>query len=336
MYSTANMGLTSWDQQQDDFNHTQLNGNWVALDQHDHSNGRGVQVSTPGIAAQAITSPLIANGAVGNPQLAAGAVGTSNIQASAITTALIATGAVTSASIANGAVTFTDLDPNVISLGSVMLWYRGPGQATTPGGGWEIMDGRPWSSITNSLGLSAGNIPDMRGVFAQGADINAVVGPGIGVTGGSNTANLAHNHNVNPHTHSIAPHFHVINNDGSHMHLWQGGLHMASRTNSFAMGLFIEDAAIPPAFHQNTFYSMYIQNLLSNPTWFQKLPGGGTQQLNDGGADMDNAGIHNHGGVTQASPRYSTDPATGTTDTQLSNVSTVPANVGLLFIMRCR
>src|SRR5665213_1572706 len=228
------MNLIVWDQLDDDFSHLQLSADLVALDVHDHSAGRGVRINTPGIALQAITTPLIADGAVTNAKLADNAVATANLQDASVTHAKIAPGAITGDDIANNTIGYTQLDVNVMPLGSVVLWWRPTGSANVPGGNWEIMDGRLWSGITNSLGLSTGNIPDMRGAFARGADVNGSVAPGVGVASGAATTNLAHSHNVAAHAHDTPTHSHLIPVDGNHSHTFLSGLHVWSRQNTVA------------------------------------------------------------------------------------------------------
>jgi len=58
--NTPNMGLATWNLLLDPYNFTQLATNWLRLDQHDHTGGRGVQIPMGGIAP----------GAVGPAQLA--------------------------------------------------------------------------------------------------------------------------------------------------------------------------------------------------------------------------------------------------------------------------
>lgn len=357
MYTTQFMGLTSWDLITDYFDHTEMDTNWKAIDQHDHSAGKGLQINTGGIANNAITTGLIAPQAVTNAQLADNAVATNNIQNQAVTNSQLGVGSVYGNVIPDGAITQPMLDPNVIPLGFIAMWWRPSGSATVPGGGWEIMDGRPWSAITNSFGLSTGNIPDMRGYFAQGADITGANAPGIGMTGGNtgNTASLAHSHIVNAHTHGVPSHSHPISADGDHMHTWQGGLSVWARTNAFGGGdLYV--GADPDGWNYpynnvtfqardgdwvtNNYYSMYIRNLTSKSPWGTYLASSNSATgQTDGNADMDHAGSHSHGWATGGSGTLQTDGGSGTitTSTQLGgSVSIAPQNVALLFIMRCR
>lgn len=329
MYTSPNLGLTIWDQNVDDFNHSQLLTNWVALDAHDHTLGRGVQIGQAGIATDAIGAAQIQPAAIGNPALQPLSVATSNLQDQSVTTGKIATGAITGNLIPTGAITIAKLDPTIIPLGFTALWWAPPGSGAVPGGVWEAMDGRAWNSITNAWSLTSGTIPDTRGMFIKGASMTGTPAPAIGATGGSATISLAHTHNVLGHTHTTPNHAHGISSDGSHFHLWQGGLHMSARTNSFAIGMTIED--LFGSQRQNTFYSMYINNLLSNPAWLN-----GAEQTIDGVADMDQAGSHNHGGATASGGGSSTGSATSTTDSQLGSTTVDPPWTGLVYIMRVR
>lgn len=53
--TSPKIGLTVWTDLTDPYDHDQLADNWLKVDQHDHSEGRGVQVSTNGIFDGAIT-----------------------------------------------------------------------------------------------------------------------------------------------------------------------------------------------------------------------------------------------------------------------------------------
>jgi hypothetical protein len=337
MFTSPNLGLTVWDQPNDDFNHTQLVQNWLDVDNHDHSPGKGVPVGTAGIAPQAITQSLLALGAVGNPQLQASAVQSVNIQNGAVGTAQIASGAITGPLLAAGAVGASALDPNIIPVGSVMLWWRPPGSGATPGGFWEAMDGRAWNTISNVWGLTTGNIPDTRGIFAKGADILGSSGPAIGTSGGSSSASLAHTHSVLGHTHSIPAHTHIINFDGSHAHTWMGGLNMWARTNTFAKGTTI--VGIQGQSHFNGYFSTYISGLQGSGSWVPEQDQQGVTGLQhpiqDGQLSMDLADNHNHGGATEAFSG-TTGSGTANTSTALGSTTIDPPWTGLLYIMRVR
>jgi|ERR1039458_4825253 hypothetical protein len=69
MFVSPNLGLVVWDVITDDFLYTDLENNWIAVDQHDHSGGKGVQIGTNGIQNDAITQALLAPNSVGTAQL---------------------------------------------------------------------------------------------------------------------------------------------------------------------------------------------------------------------------------------------------------------------------
>lgn len=68
------MGLNVWNQSSDPYSHNDLANNFLKLDQHDHSGGRGIQISTAGIANNAVTTAKIAPGSVGAAQLTSNAL----------------------------------------------------------------------------------------------------------------------------------------------------------------------------------------------------------------------------------------------------------------------
>lgn len=72
MITTPNMGLTVWNLVADVFDHSQLANTISAIDLHEHSTGKGVQIGTGGIADGAITTSKLASGAVNLVKLAAG------------------------------------------------------------------------------------------------------------------------------------------------------------------------------------------------------------------------------------------------------------------------
>jgi hypothetical protein len=68
--TTSFMGLRAWNQLLDDYDHDQLTDNWAKIDNHDHTPGRGVLLTTESIANASITLPQMASASLG---LAAGA-----------------------------------------------------------------------------------------------------------------------------------------------------------------------------------------------------------------------------------------------------------------------
>jgi hypothetical protein len=64
MLTTTNMSLKVWNTLADTFSHTDLQANWNAVDAHDHTTGKGLQIPAGGLAANAVTTAALANGAV--------------------------------------------------------------------------------------------------------------------------------------------------------------------------------------------------------------------------------------------------------------------------------
>jgi hypothetical protein len=342
------MNLTVWDQEGDFFTHQQLSADLQAIDSHDHSPTNGKQINTAGIVPGAITTTLMAAASVTNAILAANAVATANIQNSAVTGSKIASGAIDGTKLQNGSIDFLQLASDVLPLGSILLWWRPSGSTATPGGPWEIMDGRAWNSISNTMGnsgssLTTGNIPDMRNVFPIGADINGSSGPAIGVSGGAATANVAHTHTIGAHSHSVNPHTHPISTDGLHYHTWGisfsanpdypeglvvSGLDTWYRTNAFPAGITVKDYPGNNQ-RQNVYGTLYIKNATYDIF-------GSPGVTIDAPAHMDNGGSHSHGGATGADGGGATNAIGLTSDSSLGSISTVPPNTALLFIMRVR
>lgn len=342
MYTSPNMLLEVWDLKDDDFDYTVLANNLALIDAHDHSPERGRQINGgTGIAAGTITQTQMAPLSIGEPQLQANSVGHGELQNNSVGANNLQAGSVGPGAIANGAITAALLDPTLIPLGFVTTWWRPPNTATLPGGFWEIMDGRPWSSIPNAWNLTQGAIPDMRGSFAQGADALTAHGPAIGATGGTTTLNLNHTHQTPAHSHPIPAHNHALTVDGGHSHSYQGGYQMWMRTNSYAMGTTLVGAY--GFTHYNGYYSTYIKNLgVTGSAWEQESDVqegiiGKQHPINDGQITMDLAGAHSHGGGTQYANLTTNNSAIGTTDVgTLGNVPNLPPYTGLLYIMRCR
>lgn len=316
---TPNIGLEAWDLGTDDFDHSQLANNWVAIDNHDHTPGRGLRISSPAIAPLNVLTEHIALLNITQPLLATPSVGTAQLFPHSVTKEILAEPAVYAANIANQQVTYEKLDPTVLPLGSVIMWYRKSGETNLPGGGWEICDGRAWSSITNSLGYTTGTIPDLRDSFAIGADINGIVAPSIGAGGGSNERNFAHSHNVDAHFHGVPSHSHGISLDGNHTHGFLG-----EDSNYHQLVQQLVRAPVAETEVRDALFNPGISLARTHESVIQEP------------SPLQYTGAHSHGGATGASPEFSTT-STGTgTDTQLGDVDIRPSYVALLYIMRCR
>lgn len=98
MAITPNMGLTTWNNVTDFFNHAQLANNFGALDAHDHTTSKGVPIPAGGIAPLAITTAKIADGAV-TPAKMSGTIASSQLADLSVTAGKIANQTITSAQI---------------------------------------------------------------------------------------------------------------------------------------------------------------------------------------------------------------------------------------------
>src|SRR4051794_15034488 len=160
MFVTLNMGLRAWDQGGDPYSHDDLGNNFQALDVHDHTPGRGVQLPSAALQDLAVTLAKLADGSVSTGKLQDLAVTLGKLAANSVDATKIVDGSVGTNELADGSVTPTKLDPNFLPLGTVIAWYRPDTSIPLPAGGWEVCDGRAWSTITNAWGWSTGNIPD--------------------------------------------------------------------------------------------------------------------------------------------------------------------------------
>src|SRR3954467_12444835 len=221
-FVSPRMSLKIWNAGQDPYDHEQLADNWLKLDQHDHSQGRGTPIGSDGIREGAITSVHIYPGAIGADAIGQGAVGTDKI--------------------ADEAVTWEKLDPHVrMPIGAVLDWYwpqpsewenvLAEGWVVCMGQqleadehdfpapykgqrynvpnliGHVIMGADPEKAVgTNSLvGSALDTLVNPNGTSSgtskQRADAVASLGPGVLGVGGSNN-NRAHHHGVPGHHHS--------------------------------------------------------------------------------------------------------------------------------------
>jgi hypothetical protein len=103
MRSGVNIALAIWDEGDDAYDHTELAANWDAIDAHDHSAGKGKQITSAGLASDS----------VGNSQLAPNSV----------TTTEIADHTIQSVDIAPGAIGSTEIDPDIFIATLSMLTH---------------------------------------------------------------------------------------------------------------------------------------------------------------------------------------------------------------------
>lgn len=325
MFTTPNMALTAWDLGSDPYDHSQLASNFSKIDDHDHTVGNGVQIPSAGIADLAITGSKIAANAI-NPltHIPVASIPQSRLLNDSVGAVQLQDNSVDTGAIIAGAITADKLDPNILPIGTVLMWYRADSAVLAPTG-WEVMDGRAWSTITNKLGAggvqwNTGNIPNMANKFPLGAALAGTgttpsVPPAIGAVNGQHERDISHTHTAQPHSHVVDAHVHGIASDGAHSHTFTGF--------SGAGNLFTRDVGMPRA--EGTRQALY-------------LPGHNSNSAQGSNVDtpMTAVAAHAHGGSTgSASP--ATSAVTETINSWASgNLDFRPAHVGLLFIMKVR
>jgi hypothetical protein len=338
MITTANLGLTVWDNEEDDFEHSQLADNFVRIDAHSHVGGLseslnsqdelegdghwtniglGLAIKTSAIEPEAIWRYLLKLRSVASKQIDIEGVESENIAEHNVLNKHLANESVNDRTIQEETITIDKLDPNILTLGSVMLWYKYTPSAT-PGDIWHLCDGTSWASIPNNLGLSTGFIPDLRERFVRGTDINHT-----GEVGGNASINLAHSHNVAAssleHRHTIGSHNHSISTQGAHNHGF-GNHNTESGSEVYTPRQIYVESNITPG--ERDALAMNVPEL-------------GEEELL-----MQTTGNHNHGGSTGLNPAYATGGSSLSgsvgTDVQLVDINVTPPFVGLCYIMRVK
>ena len=119
--TTPNLQLTVWNNLTDPYNSEQLANNFIKLDQHDHSPGKGAQIDGSSIKDASITNAKLAANSVTTGTIASGAVQTTDLAdittgsetTTGVTTSKIANGAITTNKILDSTITRSDLRSNV-------------------------------------------------------------------------------------------------------------------------------------------------------------------------------------------------------------------------------
>lgn len=320
MRSNGSMGLVIWDQPSDFYNHTDLEHNWDAVEAHDHTPGKGVQLQTNSLANNSVTGAKIAPNSINSGH--------------------IIDGTIQGVDIGDGQVGYAKLDPavftNITPLGTVTAWFRPVDTIPVPTG-WVICDG---SVVTSALhgwtGVGNVSVPNLVGKFVHGAGLTGTgttpdLPPAENAVGGLNSRIFnhshtipGHSHTVNAHSHSLPMHSHTINVDGQHNH----GIH--SRMNAFD-GEYIFTDATTGTTHAGDQQSLYVAGFNTGQV-DHALPA----------IYPPNDGAHSHGARTGDSAGQTSSDSTGTSSTSLTTDSTGaggdirPAYVGLLYIVKIR
>lgn len=112
--TTSSMVLKVWNNLADKFNHTDLAGNWDAIDAHDHTSGKGVPLGTASLQNGSVTHVKLDTNSVDSTNISVNAVGSSQLAANSVTTGKITDANVTTAKIADASITTAKItDANV-------------------------------------------------------------------------------------------------------------------------------------------------------------------------------------------------------------------------------
>jgi hypothetical protein len=140
---------------------------------------------------------------------------------------------ISSDQINNGAVGLTELTANIVNslvpVGTIIDWFP-PASASPPWdafvpSGYVVCDGRAWSTVTNDLGFSTGNVPNLIGLTTYGATAatarnqaavfqtgtGVYTNAGVGGAVGTGSHNTSHQHAVGQHQHGMQ-HWHGVAN----------------------------------------------------------------------------------------------------------------------------
>lgn len=98
--STPYMNLIRWNQVSDYFSHSQLAANFLSIDEHDHTTGKGVQIPYGGLAALSVGSSELRTASVIEAKINDGAVSTNKLANTSVTTGKLASGSATSPKVA--------------------------------------------------------------------------------------------------------------------------------------------------------------------------------------------------------------------------------------------
>lgn len=300
MRTGVNMALSIWDTLPDDYNHTELANNWDAVDQHDHTTGKGKKIPAGGLAANSVTGFELAPNSV-----------TSNH---------IVDGTIQGVDIADGTIPLSKLSSSIyglVPLGAILPFFRPDTSFNIPSG-WVLAAGQTLAPADHSWGAINVTIPNLTNRFILGANISGTgTGPGSApaenATGGSHTQNLSHSHTVDPHTHQTT-HSHSIPSDGSHSHQFFDSDSGVNRDLYQRAGATSTDS---------NFQSAYLQTFNMGNQLSARLP-------------MSSAGTHNHSGNTGVTTVTTTSTGVTTNGPNAITSDFRPSFLGLLYIVRVK
>jgi hypothetical protein len=219
-FITPKMSLKVWNSEADPYDHEQLADNFLKLDQHDHSFGKGTQIPASGLAPGAVTGDKIAPGSIGGPQ--------------------VLNSSITSDHIVDGTITLVDLAPEVLPAGLIIPFALPVTAGVSEPTGWLLANGqevlkttysRLWDAFGNThlygtpIDSTKFKLPDLAQRFPLGRGGSRVIGD----SGGAFT----HRHTIPNHTHtgtasglsgaaSVSVSGNTTNESGGHVHFGPG------------------------------------------------------------------------------------------------------------------
>lgn len=162
----TNIGLTAWTSGSDFFNHTQLANNFQAIDNHDHSAGKGLQVPTSGLQNLAVTGPKIAASAIDSSKILDGSIGLTDLASNSVDATKIVDGSVGSAELGIAAVTTPAIaDTATLKAVGSFSAFAASAQSVTSNATGVIFDTEEWD-ISNWYDPVTGRYtPQIAGIY---------------------------------------------------------------------------------------------------------------------------------------------------------------------------
>jgi hypothetical protein len=109
MFITPNLNLKAWDLESDPYSHDDLVENWLAIDAHDHTPGKGKRIVGQSLEAETLTQRELGPCSVAESELCDDAVTNPKLRAGAVSEAKMADNAVTHRVMADAAVGVDEL-----------------------------------------------------------------------------------------------------------------------------------------------------------------------------------------------------------------------------------
>lgn len=312
-------------------------------DYFEASPAKNASIDTDWLAPNAVTTSKINSAAVTAAKLANNAVTSDAIESLAVTNAKLAAAAVTTAKIDDGSVTSSKLDSAtvaVVPLGTILDWFP-PATGSPPWTsvlppGYAVCNGTPWASIPNDLGYTSGNIPNLVGRVAYGADPSFSAGtqathvastgvqtnPGAGGVVGSGTIYQLHSHTVPAHAHGM-DHLHIV---PSHSHYMGHSHGVYGHSHSIASKLLIRNTNEPKG----------TVSIATETGSSGSSTDGGSRSSTDGSGNIATTGARLTYDNAQSRANTDNSAAVTTTDNPAQYWDNRPSGVGVLKIMRVR